>query len=143
MPRQLFSRFILFCLLTAVWGLTTARSAADPTPQQAAAKKFPRDQWGAAQVDVTHDADKRVWILQGKKHAVQLHEKDLSLKIQAGPVVWNMVPSGASDMLVKSGDDEFPFAWPTPDASTSSPTMPPSKPALKSSSTTGRANRGA
>ena len=65
---------------------------------------------GAALVDVSHNAEKRVWILQGKKHAVELNEKTLALKIQAGPTVWSMVPAGANDMLIKSGDDEFPMS---------------------------------
>ncbi len=87
-----------------------ALAADEPSPREIAAKKFPREQWGAALVDVSHNAEKRVWILQGKKHAVELNEKTLALKIQAGPTVWSMVPSGANDLLIKSGEDEFPMS---------------------------------
>ena len=109
MPRELFFRITQLCLIASLCA-RIASAADEPSPREIAAKKFPREQWGAAVVDVSHDADKRVWNLQGKKHSVQLNEKTLALKIQTGPTVWSMVPSGANDMLIKSGDDEFPMS---------------------------------
>ena len=86
------------------WLPTNLRRAKSPP------KNFRATNGAPPLVDVSHNAEKRVWILQGKKHAVELNEKTLALKIQAGPTVWSMVPSGANDMLIKSGDDEFPMS---------------------------------
>ena len=44
---------------------------------------------------------------QRQENTVVLNEKDLSLKIQSGSTIWSMVPSASTDMLLKSGDDEF------------------------------------
>jgi hypothetical protein len=109
MPCKLRFCGALFCLSMSLFKLS-AIAADAPSPRDIAAKKYPRDQWGAALVDVSHDAEKRAWILQGKKHTVDFNEKTLALKIQAGPMVWSMIPSGANDMLIKSGDDEFPMS---------------------------------
>src|SRR6478752_3334889 len=107
MSREFVTLITQLCLVAALF-CQIALAADEPSPRDIAAKKFPREQWGAALVDISHNAEKRVWILQGKKHAVELNEKTLALKIQAGPTVWRMVPAGANDMLIKSGDDEFP-----------------------------------
>ncbi len=100
---------VLFCTVVCAADEPGAKhkSTNDREAQQAAAKKFPREDWGAAAVDVSHDADMHVWTLKGKKNTVVLNEKDLSLKIQSGSTIWSMVPSASTDMLLKSGDDEF------------------------------------
>src|SRR4029078_11054888 len=105
MLREAFTLITQFCL-TATLFCQIALAADEPSPREIAAKKFPREQWGAALVDVSHDADKRAWIIQGQKHTVRLNERDLSLKIQAGATVWSMVPSTDGDMIVKAGAHE-------------------------------------
>ncbi len=64
-----------------------------------------REQWRAPAVTVSHEKGK--WIISGKKNKVILSESDLSIKVQAGPVNWMMVPSLENDMLVKSKGEEF------------------------------------
>jgi hypothetical protein len=86
----------LFALLLA--SALTARA-------QSNAPALPREEWGAPQVSVTHTQGK--WIITGKKQTVTLDEKNLALGIQAGPVAWQMVPSGANDLLVKSNGKEI------------------------------------
>jgi hypothetical protein len=68
------------------------------------AQQLPRDQWGAPPVTVTRNGGQ--WIIAGKKQTIVLDGSNLALKVQAGPVVWAMVPSGANDMLVRKGGDE-------------------------------------
>src|SRR4030042_1413227 len=46
-------------------------------------------------------------MIAGKTNKVTLDEKDLSMRIEAGPVRWTMVPSSEDDMLVKSKSEEF------------------------------------
>jgi hypothetical protein len=48
-----------------------------------------------------------VWTIAGKKQIVTFKESDLSIRINAGNVHWNMVPSGANDMIVKCSGKEF------------------------------------
>ena len=60
---------------------------------------LPRVEWGAPLVDVSHVGGQ--WIIAGKKQVVTLDEKDLALRIQAGPVKWDMLPSATNDMLVR------------------------------------------
>ena len=79
MLREFFTLITQLCLVAALF-CQIALAADKPSPREIAAKKFPREQWGAALVDVSHNAEKRVWILQGKKHAVELNEKTLALK---------------------------------------------------------------
>ena len=106
----------IFSYLTVILGTSFVFAAEQPAhkstddreAQQAAAKKFPRADWGATEVDVSHDADKKTWTLKGKKNTVVLNERDLSLAIQAGPTTWKMVPSTAGEIIIKSGDEEFP-----------------------------------
>jgi Family of unknown function (DUF5696) len=64
------------------------------------AQQLPRDQWGALPVSVSHNAGK--WVIKGKHNQVTLTEASLALSIQAGPAQWNLMPSLAGDMLVKS-----------------------------------------
>jgi hypothetical protein len=47
------------------------------------------------------------WTIAGKKQIVTVKESDLSVSIKAGNTNWNMVPSGANDMIVKSNGKEF------------------------------------
>src|SRR5262249_6568299 len=49
------------------------------------------------------------WTIKGKKQTVTLNEKNLAIEVRAGSATWNMVPSSASDMLVKVGDQGFPL----------------------------------
>ena len=70
-----------------------------------AAQKLPREQWGAPAVRVTHAGGK--WIVAGKKNKATLNQSDLGLRVDAGDAEWNMVPSVAKDMLVKSKGKEF------------------------------------
>ena len=103
--------------LSAVLFCTVVCAADEPgertnRPTTAKRNKRPRKSFhakigAAAAVDVSHDADKHVWALKGKKNTVVLNEKDLSLKIQSGSTIWSMAPSASTDMLLKSGDDEF------------------------------------
>jgi hypothetical protein len=69
------------------------------------AATLPREEWGAPLVTVTHEAGK--WIIAGKKQTVTLDEKNLATAVQAGLGSWNMVSSGANDLLVKSNGKEF------------------------------------
>jgi hypothetical protein len=111
-------RFIVgkVLLLIATFGCATfAADSATETQavhrtgeQQAAAKKFPREMWGAPEVDVSHDSDAKTWTIKGEKQTVKLRDGDLRLEIAAGPAAWKMVASGTNDMIVKAGDREFP-----------------------------------
>ncbi|OQP64689.1 hypothetical protein A3860_18175 [Niastella vici] len=47
------------------------------------------------------------WAITGKKQTVIVKESDLSVRIRAGRVQWNMVPSGVNDMIVKRNGKEF------------------------------------
>jgi len=69
------------------------------------ANQLTREQWGAPLVTVSHRDGK--WTIAGKHQMVQLDASDLSVKVQAGPVAWQMVPSSEKDLLVKTPDDEF------------------------------------
>src|SRR5438128_1153484 len=72
---------------------------------QVSAQSLPRDQWGAPAVTVTHTNGQ--WLISGRTNQVTLTESDLALTIKNGAAGWAMVPSGAKDMLVKSGTEEF------------------------------------
>jgi hypothetical protein len=69
------------------------------------AGQMPAEEWGAPAVKVSRSAAK--WTLSGKRHTVVLNESDLSVTVQAGAVIWKMVPSSAQDLLVRASDDEF------------------------------------
>src|SRR5262245_21947993 len=66
---------------------------------------LPREQWGAPPVTVSHANGQ--WSIAGRKQTVLLNESNLALEIRAGAAVWNMVPSGTNDLLVKAGGKEF------------------------------------
>ena len=59
-----------------------------------------REQWGAPDIKVAHANGK--WIIAGKKNTVTIDESDLAMKVQAGAAVWQMVPSSANDLLIRS-----------------------------------------
>src|SRR5713226_3457623 len=69
------------------------------------AQQPPREQWGAPAIRVS-SADGR-WVIAGQKNQVTLNASDLALRVQAGPARWEMAPSSAKDMLVKSRGEEF------------------------------------
>jgi hypothetical protein len=71
------------------------------------AQKLPREEWGAPAVSVAHVNGN--WIIAGKKNKITLNESDLAMSVQAGRVLWTMVPSQDSDMVVKSKGEEFPL----------------------------------
>ena len=70
----------------------------------AAHGQLAREQWGAPAVNVSHSSGK--WIISGNKNQVTINESDLSMKVQAGANFWELVPSSAKDMLVKSKEAE-------------------------------------
>src|SRR5262249_2640911 len=86
------------------------KTRSDLTPQQISAAKFPREQWGAPVVVVTHDAGAGKWAIIGKKQTVTLNEKDLAIEVAAGANRWKMVASGSQGLTVKSGDVETHLA---------------------------------
>jgi hypothetical protein len=62
------------------------------------AQSLSREAWGAPSVTVTHDGTH--WVVAGKKNRVTLNEINLKMDVQAGSVVWSMVPAQDSDMVV-------------------------------------------
>ena len=66
------------------------------------AQQFPREQWGAVSISVSHGGTN--WVIAGKTNRVTLNETSLALTIQSGPVHWKMMPSQPGDMLVRSKD---------------------------------------
>jgi hypothetical protein len=89
-----------FCLLVpfAILGLVSAVSGSD----QAA---ISREDRGMPAVTVAHTGGS--WTIAGQHTTVILDARSLALHVQAGPTVWDMVPSSATDMRVKAGDEEF------------------------------------
>jgi Family of unknown function (DUF5696) len=69
---------------------------------QTAAQELAREQWGAPAVNVSQTNGK--WTIAGKRNTVTLNESDLAMKVQAASVVWQMVPSTPTDMLVRAND---------------------------------------
>ena len=64
------------------------------------AQRLSREQWGAPDVKVAHANGK--WTIAGKKNTVTINESDLAMRVQAGDAVWQMVPSVANDLLIRS-----------------------------------------
>ncbi len=89
-----------FILCALVAGSTAAQ-------QRELSRSASRAERGAPAVTVSNDGG--VWTIRGKQQVVTLNEGDLALGIEAGPAVWQMVPSEPDDMLVKAGGDEFPL----------------------------------
>src|SRR5687767_3365528 len=71
----------------------------------AAQSPLPRADWGAPLVNVSQSG--AVWTIAGQKRTVTLNASDLALTINAGPATWAMMPSGALDMRVHAGGEEF------------------------------------
>src|SRR4029453_8726010 len=44
-----------------------------------------------------------------RKNTVTLSESDLSIRVQAGPASWSMMPSVRGDMIVRTGGQESPL----------------------------------
>jgi len=63
-------------------------------------QQLTREQWGAPEVRVSETNGK--WTIAGKKNVITLNETDLAMKVQAAETVWQMVPSAANDLLVRS-----------------------------------------
>lgn len=68
-------------------------------------KPLSRAEWGAT--DITVSTLGGQWTIIGKKQNVTFFESDLTLNIRAGLTQWTMVPSQASDMIVKKDGKEF------------------------------------
>ncbi len=66
------------------------------------AQPLPRADWGAPAVTVTPTGS--TWTIAGRKNTVTLDAKTLALRVQAGSVVWTMVPSVAGDLRLKPND---------------------------------------
>src|SRR5882724_501464 len=69
------------------------------------AQPLPRAEWGAPLVTVSHDGGQ--WTVAGQKNTLTLKSADLALRMQAGPVAWQMMPSAPGDLRVKVGAEEF------------------------------------
>jgi hypothetical protein len=59
----------------------------------------------ACHAQVSHADGK--WTIAGGPNRVELDESTLAVRVQAGSVEWNLLPSAADDMLVRAGDDEL------------------------------------
>jgi hypothetical protein len=68
------------------------------------AQEISRDQWGAPAVRISSSAGK--WTIAGKENRVTLNESDLRLSVQARGTSWEMSPSSATDLLIKSNGTE-------------------------------------
>ena len=67
-------------------------------------QRLSREQWGAPAVTVAQ-ADGQ-WVVAGRSTTVTLSPETLRLQIRAGRASWNMVPSSATDMIVRvAGED--------------------------------------
>ena len=47
------------------------------------------------------------WTLQGHHTEVHFDQADFALSVQAGPVMWQMLPSSTQDLTVSAGGDQF------------------------------------
>jgi hypothetical protein len=68
-------------------------------------QQLKREEWGAPAIIVSHSGGK--WTIAGKRNTVTINQADLTLKVQAGTVNWEMVSSAARDMLVRSKGEDF------------------------------------
>jgi hypothetical protein len=87
--------------LAALLGCTLALACA----WRASARQLAREQWGGTAVAVSRAAGR--WTIAGRKSRVTLDESDLSIRVQAGREVWEMLPSSARDALVRSEGEDF------------------------------------
>src|SRR4051812_39560542 len=86
-PSVIFGAVLFGCATTAL---------ADPPS---------RAERAAPLVNVSHGGGK--WTISGEKHKVTLTESTLAVRIDAGPVTWNLAASEPDDLLVKSKGEEF------------------------------------
>jgi hypothetical protein len=91
--------------MAAKWIYASVLIVALISPLISFTQGLPRNEWGAPSISITHSGNR--WLIQGKKTQVSFNESDLGINIQAGTAQWSLVPSGAKDMLVKSGSGEF------------------------------------
>src|SRR5262249_15060938 len=68
-------------------------------------RQLQRSQWGAPSFSVTHSNGN--WVIAGRKNTVTINESDLSIKVQAGPASWSMMPSARGAMLVRAPGEDF------------------------------------
>lgn len=68
------------------------------------AQRVPREEWGAPAVTVTQKGDD--WVVAGRKTTLTLTRSNLILRISSGTSTWSMVPSSATDMLVRTGGED-------------------------------------
>ena len=71
------------------------------------AQKLSREEWGAPLVVVSHEAP--TWTIRGQKQVVTFSESDLALRAESGSTIWEMVPSEADDLLLKSDGEEAAY----------------------------------
>ncbi len=90
-----------FLLLVATSLILSAASVAADSAQPV----ISREDRGMPVVAVTHSG--ATWTIAGRHNTVTLDARSLALHVQAGPAVWDMVPSTATDMRVKAGGKEF------------------------------------
>ena len=69
------------------------------------AQGLTRDQWGAPLVTVSGQGG--TWTIAGKKNTVTLNESDLAISIKAGSDQWNLMPSAAGDLSVRTNGHDF------------------------------------
>ncbi len=76
--------------------LAVAGARLGPAPQ-----RLPREQWGAPAVSVAQQDGE--WIIAGRARTVTLSSRDLRLQVRTGGTLWSMVPSTATDLIVRAG----------------------------------------
>ncbi len=65
-----------------------------------------REDWGAPVVSVTREGE--LWTIAGRRNKAVLDPRDLTLRVEAGPVRWVMAASSTDDMELRSRGEEFP-----------------------------------
>jgi hypothetical protein len=94
------------CLLTLfVFIIVNPIINAQIKPSVSSEKLLPRAEWGA--MDVKASNSNGLWTITGKKQRVTFNESDFGIDVKAGSTEWSMVPSQASDMIVKNDGNEF------------------------------------
>jgi hypothetical protein len=63
--------------------------------------------WDGPAVTVSQQAG--TWTIAGKKNKVTINAYDLSIKVEAGGVNWNMMPSAPGDLVVQSRGRRIPL----------------------------------
>jgi hypothetical protein len=102
MKPDLFSAHRVFFLVISFSCINLHQNLFGQIPDT---KPSSRSEWGA--IDVTVTNSKGIWTISGKKQTVTFRESDLTIHIKAGNVNWDMIPSEATDMIVKKNGKEF------------------------------------